>query len=101
MNITALEIIGIFSVVLFAVWFLMSIQMKDNVKNTVQMISYGLILSLILYFAGYFFLMAVGWFMTQIGVFIFNDLIYTAVYFGFIYIWKDKQGLGRKKQLRS
>lgn len=81
MNITALEIIGIFNVVLFAVWFMMSIQMKDNVKNTVQMISYGLILSLILYFAGYLFLMVVGWFMAQIGVFIFNDLIYTAVYF--------------------
>lgn len=81
MNITALEIIGIFSVVLFAVWFMMSIQMKDNVKNTAQMIGYGLILSLTLYFAGYFFLMTVGWFMVQIGVFIFNDLIYTAVYF--------------------
>ena len=81
MNITALEILKVFSVVLFIAWFFMSVQMKDNIRNRVYMIGCGFVISLTLYFMGYFFLIAVGWFMSQIGIFLFNDLMYIAVYF--------------------
>lgn len=101
MNITALGILRVFSIVLFIVWFFMSVQMKDNIRNTVYMIGCGLAISLTLYFIGYFFLIAVRWFMSQIGIFLFNDLMYIAVYFILVSFIGRKISEQRKRNRES
>lgn len=94
---TALNLLGVYSVALIIVWVMLSIENGKGTEEIMTMIGAGIVFSSISFGVGILFVCIMKLLMSYLGVIFINDIAYVVIYF-FLSVFICGRKLGNRNQ---